>query len=127
MLSVASAQEPGNDYQRPEAGVDRGENPRLGLVKEDLVQPVFDKSLGIAGLPGPAPQFIFPDGQWAEPPEPRLQDDETNRRQVCYSEINIMYPRPVRQQADQYQQEAEDDKYNKCEVNDEYRCCQHAI
>ncbi len=31
------------------------------------------------------------------------------------------------QQADQYQQEAEDDKHNECEVNDEYRICQHAV
>jgi len=62
-------------YQRPETTVDCGGNPRLGLIKEDLVQPVFDKRLRIVRLP-----------------EPGLQDDDTDRRQMRDSEVKIVYP-----------------------------------
>lgn len=34
---AALAKEPDEHHHRPETGVDRGENPRLGLVEQDLV------------------------------------------------------------------------------------------
>jgi len=69
---TAFAEEPDEYYQRAKTGIDRRENPWLGLVKQNFVQPVFDKCLRIAGLSGPAAHFVFPDGQWAELPEPGL-------------------------------------------------------
>ena len=89
---TVTAQEPNKYYQHPETTVDCGENPRLGLIKEDFVQPVLDKRLRIVRLPSPAPQFVFPDGQRAELPEPGLQDDDTDRRQMRHSEVKIVYP-----------------------------------
>jgi hypothetical protein len=46
--SIASAEEPDERYQHAEYSIDRRENPRLGFIKKNLVQPVFDKRLAIA-------------------------------------------------------------------------------
>ncbi len=92
IFPVPPAQEPDNQHQRPEDSVDRREDPRLGPVEEDFVQPVLDEPLCVPGFPGTAPQFIFPEGQRAEPIEPGLQDNNTYRRQVRDSKVTIVYP-----------------------------------
>ena len=79
---TASAEKPDEHNQRPESSIDRRENPRLGLIEQDFVQPVFDKRLGVIRLTGPATQRVFPNRQWTELPEPGLQYNDANCRQV---------------------------------------------
>ncbi len=116
---TASAEKPDEHDQHSESSIDAGEYPWLGLVKEDLVQPVLDKRLGIVRLTGPATQRVFPNRQWTELPEPGLQNNDANCRQMRESKYSIVNPSPVRQQACQNEYESDDDEYDERKVNNE--------
>ena len=125
--SPASADEPDEHHQHPETSIDRGENPRCGIIKQKLVQPVLNKSLCITRLTGPTPELVFPYCQRAELSEPGLQNDDPNRSQMCDSEFSIVDPRPPGQETEQNEKKAEYDEYYKCKMNDEYRIRQQAV
>jgi hypothetical protein len=124
---TASAEKPDEHDQHSESSIDGSEYPWLGLVKEDLVQPVLDKRLGIVRLTGPATQRVFPNCQWTELPEPGLQNNDANRRQMCESKYSIVNPSPVRQQACQNEYESDDDEDDERKVNDENRISQETV
>jgi hypothetical protein len=60
-------------------------------------------------------------------PEPGLQNNDANRRQMRESKYSIVNPSPVRQQAHQYEHESDDDEYDERKVNDENGVCQEAV
>ena len=86
---------PGCDHQQRKTCVNRRKNPTRGLVKDELLDPVLNKTLLlVAGCARLDPEPRFKSGERALLPQPGLQDDPTNRRQMRQAITQRIDPGP---------------------------------
>ena len=87
------------------------------IVIQQATQPVTDETALIGLLPSQFAQLHFPCGQWADQPQPGLQDHDSDGQKMCPAKARIPDPRPATQTTGRDQQQSSCHKEHKYRVH----------